>query len=586
MTLYSFIEEHPLEVAHVVAASIVAYAFLACIPICLFAHGSSHDQGTHRQPQQPLQKQQDVEGQQQNCSVSNRRGKRCNLQVMLVFLLGMSVSGLFQVFQVNLKAFSEVPSGGDESQVIEQAVATRIRQKRSYRDKTTLFTRKQLDAWSSTRLMMPCWPGSFGELRSTFMRSYEFFLMGPPPDHSYGLNLTIVLDDTVYKRKNVGLKRNITMTVKSFFKNPNQIDVRYNPQSDLEKYTSGWNLQQLIRISGDNFTNGDAVKFIAHTADDAMWTSAPMPSDLFDNMGRPRFIARYSPTGWPVHPHLHDWMQTAVKALGKPVMFNGMANFPFVVYRDHLKEFRDFVLNVHSENFTCFDDVWEYLTKGTVNKMCEVCILVHFLWDHHHDDYDWHLEPDHLGKDSRRPLNKYAGVAFNVLHYPHLRPGSIFYNNATYRMLAPLPRIQNHAGQEEYAQEEGFREHFVSAGLRRGFCFSQVVRREPDGSLMIVDPLARQLCGGAGYDVNTDVNIKNEWTFEGPHYGPQWSKWDPNGVRWAHFDRLLSRKTNASFNVTEVKRIFDSAYIRECEELSRNFKARFFPDLEDVRPCY
>jgi len=85
-------------------------------------------------------------------------------------------------------------------------------------------------------------------------------------------------------------------------------------------------------VSWDNFTENDTVKFIAHSDDDAMWTSTPITSDLFDPTGRCRFIIWYLPIGWPPHAHLHGWFKVAAIALRKPVMLNGMAGFPFVVY--------------------------------------------------------------------------------------------------------------------------------------------------------------------------------------------------------------------------------------------------------------
>ena len=110
---------------------------------------------------------------------------------------------------------------------------------------------------------------------------------------------------------------------------------------------------------------------------------------------------------------------------------------------------------------------------------------------------------------------------------------------------------------------------------------------------MIADPVARELCGKLNYSINADVNLKGEWYFEGPIYGPLWPVWDPEGVRRAHLDRLTRRKTNHKWNMTEVNRVFDPESIRQCQVMNHaknRYADPLFWYINDhdlgIEPCF
>jgi hypothetical protein len=147
-------------------------------------------------------------------------------------------------------------------------------------------------SFSNLQLFVSSFPGDeeadnvngFTELQSTLIRSLKFFW---PRDK---LDIVVVLDDTVYNDE-VG-RDNMTSLVTSLFRDNvrNKVQVKYNPRSNTTVYGTGWFLQQLVMFWADNFTDSEYIGFLD---DDAIFSKAVQPYDLFDKMGRPRVLARY-----------------------------------------------------------------------------------------------------------------------------------------------------------------------------------------------------------------------------------------------------------------------------------------------------
>ena len=407
----------------------------------------------------------------------------------------------------------------------------------------------------------------FGEMRSTLIRSLEFFW---PLEY---LNLTIVLDDTVYNNDDVERDR-MTALVQSFFRADlrNRVSVRYNPQSNMTIWKRGWNIQQLIMFWADNFTDAEYIGFVD---DDTLFTKAILPYDLFDSQGRPRVLAQYR-TGPSHNSLLETWFQNTHYTLGRPAYVNAMTYFPVILHRSHLAKIRQGILQVHastdSSAVVTFDDFLRaFMGRGSFH-FSQFCIMFDYLWEHHRTDYSWRFEAD--APDG--PYFPQGLTASDAAEYnPSIASGSPQDHGITSDMLQPFPHVAVHAGYILGGRKKGYpqRDNVVSNLMRRGYCYSSYLFLNKDygGNSLLrkdyrplpMDPFWKRRCGL--YNVSTSINLPNDWIFTW-EMAP-WYTYNPEGVHKAHQERMRHNLPH-DWDVMELERIF-SANIHNCSNTGK-----------------
>jgi hypothetical protein len=430
------------------------------------------------------------------------------------------------------------------------------------------------------QLFLPGFPGGFDEMRSTFIKSLEFFW---PREK---IDLVVILDDTVYR--NYTDRDEMTANVKSFFNSQLQdkVSIAYNPRSDNARFGRGWCIQQLIMFWADNFTDSE---FIGFVDDDTLFSKAIQPEDIFDSMGRPHVIVKYNTAiDDPNHlGYIKNWMKQSHFALGIPAYVNAMAAFPVVIKRNHLPLIREAVLTANP-SYDCFDDFFvEMVTRGMFSQFA---IMFQYLWLHHRDEYNWHFEADTY-EDTPFFPNGYPIGSVAAARLSYMSAGSPAENGVTAEMLRPFPRVAIHgsyvtpeaakknraisflrrgysfvtgrAWRDENAPaaimlKNMQRENLVSSVLRRGYCFSQPLLLHKDGAtndkLLFDSPELDRRC--RVYNVSTSVNLENEWMFEMFPIFNQWSSYDADGVHRAHFARVRKNRAH-DWDLKQVGELFD-----------------------------
>jgi hypothetical protein len=248
-------------------------------------------------------------------------------------------------------------------------------------------------SFSNLEIFLSAYPGNetagevngFTEMQSTFIRSLEFFW---PRDN---LRTTVVLDENIYANEQE--RNDMTSHVTSFF-SPNvqdHVSIVYNPLLNSTLYGKGWFIQQLVMFWADNFTNAEYIGFVD---DDTIVSRAVQAIDLFDELGRPRVIARMAKHGNPV------WNDATAFAFKRTPKIYAMTYFPVIMKRDHLIEMRQAILQTHHPAYNTFDEFFTAIIHrhGQTNnaygneEISQFCIMMDYVFEHHRDEYSWHME--------------------------------------------------------------------------------------------------------------------------------------------------------------------------------------------------
>ena len=378
-----------------------------------------------------------------------------------------------------------------------------------------------LSAFSKLQLFVPGFPGGFEELEHTMIRSLQFFW--PSLDQ---LNITVVLDDTVYKTKDE--RQSMTHMVHSFFRPDVTVTVKYNPRSNRRLFRGGWNIQQLIMFWADNFTDAEYIGFLD---DDTLFSKAVLPDDLFDEEGRPRVLALY-PTASSFTELVYTWHQASFWALGHPSLVIAMSYFPIIVRRNHLREIREAMLRQHPE-YPCFDDLFAAMIRKEFTFYSQFVIMFDYIWLHHRDEYDWHFARDGPGGEyldgyphdfDGHGSDKERGIS-------SIATGSLDELGITADMRQPFPRATVHAGYVKGGRNRAYsvRQALVDEILALGYCFSQPL------DVTLRDATFLNYCQHYYPDIETNINERCQWTFE---FNTYWVPYDFEGVQLAHVERM------------------------------------------------
>jgi hypothetical protein len=404
------------------------------------------------------------------------------------------------------------------------------------RKKQTSTSGTDKEAFSKLQLFVPGFPGGFPEMKSTFIRSLEFFW---PRD---SLDILLILDESVYHNSE-DEKQAMTAQVKSMFraKDLKNTEVAYNPRCEMSLFSKGWNIQQLIMLWADNFTTSE---FIGFLDDDTLFSKAIIPYDVFDSQGRPRAIVKYSNGIHDMEPHYKQWYRQYDYMFGQPAYLNAMSYFPVVIRREHLPEIRQAMLDQHPE-FASFDDLFISFVRRR-KYFSQFQFMFDYLWRTHREEYSWHFEADRLVN-----LNNVSGFVKDdpIAKMVAIKDGSPQENGVTAEMLKPFPRCAVHGNYDHISGISQIdRAAQVTEYMRRGFCFSLP---QKDGSTS--NPDEASCC--RVYNVSNEINKSNEWIFEGNKEGELWPFYDYPGVVRAHEERMR-RNVAHKWDSDELSTIF------------------------------
>jgi hypothetical protein len=272
----------------------------------------------------------------------------------------------------------------------------------------------------------------------------------------------------------------------------------------------------------DNFTTAEYIGFLD---DDALFSKAIIPYDIFDSQGRPRAIVKYANGNHKLQPHIRNWYRQSNYMFGQPAYVNAMSYFPVIVRREHLPEMRRAMLDQHPE-FATFEDLFISLVNRGVFSQFQ--FMFDYLWRTHRDEYSWHFEADQLVN----PNNVSGFVKDDPMAKKiPIKDGSPEENGVTPEMLKPFPRCAVHGSYDHIlGLNRRNRGGQVAEYMRRGFCFS--LPQKDDTS----SPDVASCC--QVYNVSTEINRFNEWRFEANNYGELWVAYDRPGAIRAHEERM------------------------------------------------
>jgi hypothetical protein len=221
-----------------------------------------------------------------------------------------------------------------------------------------------------------------------------------------------------------------------------------------------------------------------------------------------------------------------------------MTNFPVVIRREHLPEIRQAMLDQHPE-FASFDDLFISMVRHG-KPFSQFQFMMDFLWRTHRDKYSWHFEADQYNVTRGFVNNSPMAKRFSC------KDGSPEENGVTPEMLKPFPRCAVHGSYDPiHGIRKGprFRGAHVTEHMRRGFCFS-LPQNDKDTSI----PNEASCC--QVYNVSTEINKSNEWSFENNAYGELWPVYDYPGAFRAHGERMR-RNVPHEWDSDELSTIFE-----------------------------
>lgn len=133
----------------------------------------------------------------------------------------------------------------------------------------------------------------------------------------------------------------------------------------------------------DKYTTAEYVGF---SDTDTMFTTVVTPESLFKN-GR-AIVVGYIGRSDFCFPQGTEFLLKQ-----KSVM--NMAYFPVTIKVAHLVEMRKYIEKIHGESFPKLFYKTVFFKKGTgvdTSCSCQFCVMLNYIWYHHRDDYEFHLQ--------------------------------------------------------------------------------------------------------------------------------------------------------------------------------------------------
>ena len=217
-------------------------------------------------------------------------------------------------------------------------------------------------------------------------------------------------------------------------------------------------------------------EYVGFVDTDTMFTTVVTPQSLFHN-GKPIVQARigqpFTQQGWEC------WSDVTEYFLGEKEALQCMSYFPIIFKVQHIVELRKFSEKRLSEPFpSLFNKSFEFRNPSLPDTdcVCQHSIICNYVWYHHRDEYDFHLQmaPDGNWKGEHRRESQ------QTLEY---------FMNIDHKYLIPKPRVAIHSrhymekgkyllGVFDQAKEPYFTH--LKRRVREGLCHSILFELCPD----------------------------------------------------------------------------------------------------------
>ncbi len=155
-----------------------------------------------------------------------------------------------------------------------------------------------------------------------------------------------------------------------------------DPVADNADHGWGKARMYLDMMHADSCSTKEYVGFVDV---DTVFVTAFTDDVLFEN-GKPIVIGRIGVPQFPC------WIQTAEYILGDKQVMQCMSYFPVTFKVAHIVEMRKYVEKLHLKSF---NEVFkEAPSKVKVGHWCycHFSIMCNYMWQHHRDEYAWHLQ--------------------------------------------------------------------------------------------------------------------------------------------------------------------------------------------------
>ena len=226
--------------------------------------------------------------------------------------------------------------------------------------------------------------------KKCFLKSLKVFW---PEDQ---LRLTLVLDDE--RREDHDIGGDLSQQW------PKPVVVYAKPGNSSVYHSNQRRRMYLSYFYPEEYVTAEYVGFVDV---DTMFTTVITPDVLFAN-GRPTVQARIGEPLW--QQHWECWSDVTEYFLGQKEALQCMSYFPVVIKVRHIIELRTFVeqrfqkpfLDIFSTSFK-FENKYFKGTKYN-DCMCQFNIICNYMWYHHRDEYDFHLQmvPDDTWSGEKR----------------------------------------------------------------------------------------------------------------------------------------------------------------------------------------
>ena len=300
----------------------------------------------------------------------------------------------------------------------------------------------------------------FVRLYSTwFLKSLKLFW----PEHRE--NLTLVLDEENKKDHDVGNRYSQQWPYPKIF---------YRKPGDPSIYRSFQRWRMFLSyFYAEEYTSAEYVGFVDT---DTLFTTVVTPNMLFVG-GKPTVQARIGQPYFQTNNQC--WSDVTEYFLGEKEVLQCMTYFPVIFKVQHVVEFRKFAEKRFGKPFLeifrkSFDFKNEAIPGG--DCVCQYSIICNYLWYHHRDEYDFHLQ--------MTPNINWTGD-----HRRESQQSLEYFRSIDAKHLIPKPRVSMHG--RHYMEgrryvtlfEDMLREPFRSQlkyRLKEGLCHSILLDRCPE----------------------------------------------------------------------------------------------------------
>ena len=280
-----------------------------------------------------------------------------------------------------------------------------------------------------------------------FLFSLKLFWPG------HRLNLTLLLDDESQRDHAIGTRLSQAWPYPK---------TAYRKPGDPSIYTHNQRRRMFLSyFYPEEYVSAEYVGFVDT---DTMFTTVITPKVLFVN-GKPTIQARIGQSYYQVRAEC--WSDATEYFLGEKEALQCMTYFPVIFRVQHVVEMRRFAEKRFGKPFIeIFKKSFDFHNPSVVGGdcVCQYSIICNYLWYHHRDEYDFHLQ--------MAPNGNWTGD-----HRRESQQSFEYFKNIDPKYLIPKPRVAIHA--QHYMENGVFFD--TREDMTKGPRFKHLKRRIQEG---------------------------------------------------------------------------------------------------------